>query len=142
MSSNPVPDFETSFGERLAQERSRLGLTQEALAKAAGISSRVVALYEAGGSDVRNNILERFADVGVDLAYLVYGREGQKPYDAALWEKVKVWAEHALVDRRGKPIPPGERLQRMIRAYRWVASAPNKAESRKRLENLEKSRAA
>lgn len=142
MSSAPVPDFESSFGERLAQERARLGLTQEALAKAAGITARAVALYEAGGSDVRNNILERFADAGVDLAFLMYGREGQKPYDAGLWERVKAWAEHALVDRRGKPIPPGERLQRMIRAYRWVASAPTKAESRKRLENLEKSLAA
>jgi transcriptional regulator with XRE-family HTH domain len=142
MSSELVPDFETSFGERLARERARLGLTQEALAQAAGITARAVALYEAGDSDVRNAILERFGECGVDLSYLVYGREGHKPYDAALWEKVKDWADRTLVDRRGRPIPPGERLQRMIRAYRWVSAAPTKAQSKKRLEDLDSSRAA
>lgn len=140
-SASDVPDFESTFGERLADERRRLGLTQEGLARAVDITTRAVVGYEAGTSTVREDILERLAEAGVDLAYLFYGK-GPKPYDPALYERVKRWAEQTCVDRRGKPIPKWEQLQRMIRAYRWIAASPTKDERNRRLAELPKSRAA
>ena len=62
-----------SFGQRLREERDRLGLSQVELAGHGGVGRTTQHIYE---SDVRVpdlNYLERLREVGVDLGYLVLG---------------------------------------------------------------------
>jgi transcriptional regulator with XRE-family HTH domain len=42
------PDLQTRFGERLREARHKAGLTQAALAEAAGLTQQYVAKIEAG----------------------------------------------------------------------------------------------
>lgn len=59
------------FSERLIQLRKDNGLSQIALAKEIGVSSRVYQTYEYGKSEPGMSKLVRIADVfGVSLDYL------------------------------------------------------------------------
>lgn len=64
----------TSFGRRLQEERTRLGLSQEDFAQIGGIKRTSQHLYE---KDVRSPDAEYLAKIsaaGVDIGYLVLGR--------------------------------------------------------------------
>lgn len=59
------------FSERLFQLRKDKGLSQIALAKEIGVSSRIYQTYEYGKSEPKMSNLVRIADVfGVSLDYL------------------------------------------------------------------------
>jgi transcriptional regulator with XRE-family HTH domain len=61
------------IGNRLKQERNRLGLTQDDLATHLGIAKRTLAGYEAGTSDIGATVLDRAGRLGFDVLYLVAG---------------------------------------------------------------------
>lgn len=71
------------FGERLREERLRLGLTQAEMAEAGGVKRTTQHIYE---SDIRTpdlSYLLRVRDAGADLHYLVFGqRRGAAGPDA------------------------------------------------------------
>lgn len=71
--------FDDSFHRRVATARSALGLTQEQLAKFAGIGRRQVAAYEAGTSKPRKDVLTNLAAaLGTTIEWLATGN-GQGP---------------------------------------------------------------
>ena len=62
-----------SFGQRLREERVRIGLSQTEMAEIGGVKRTTQHIYE---SDIRVpdlNYLERVRDAGADLSYLVLG---------------------------------------------------------------------
>ncbi|ENO98628.1 putative transcriptional regulator [Thauera phenylacetica B4P] len=61
------------FHERLAEERERLGLTQEEMAKAGGVAKRTYCNYENGDREPPSSFLGRLKEVGVDVGYLLLG---------------------------------------------------------------------
>lgn len=62
------------FGRRLFVERRRLGITQQALADAAGLSLDCVHKLEKGARTARLDTVAKLADaLGVDPAELVRG---------------------------------------------------------------------
>lgn len=67
--SNPIE----SFGQRLQEERDRLGLTQEELAQRADITRVSQARYETGTRIPDAEYLALVAAVGVDVGYLLTG---------------------------------------------------------------------
>jgi len=141
MSSGGPANLETSFSQRLISERERLGLSQEGLARLAGVSLRVLAGYELGRSAFKENVLLKLSHVGVDLPYLIDG-ERSDSFDPALFDRIKEWADDALFDPRGNPVPEWERLQRMVRAYRWTSATEKKKEREQRLSALPRWKAA
>ena len=63
-----------SFFDRLAQERKRLKLSQEAFGTAVGVTKGAQINYEKGVRAPKADYLERAMDAGVDVPYLLTGR--------------------------------------------------------------------
>lgn len=66
-----IPD---GFGARLREERERLGLSQAALASAAGVRRLAQGQYEKEHSSPSVRYLAAVAAAGVDLQYALFGR--------------------------------------------------------------------
>jgi transcriptional regulator with XRE-family HTH domain len=61
------------FGERLAEERKRLGLRQAEFAALVGTDVPKQSLYETGRRELRADYLARLADAKVDVVYVLTG---------------------------------------------------------------------
>ena len=62
------------FGERLAEERVRLGLSQAVMAQRGGVATRTYSNYEAGEREPGIAALANWYESGVDVLYVVTGR--------------------------------------------------------------------
>lgn len=65
------------FGNRLAEERKRLGLKQSEFAGLVGTDVPKQSLYETGKRDLRADYLARLAGAGVDVIYILTGRRSE-----------------------------------------------------------------
>lgn len=63
--------FSHLFGERLKEERVRLGLTQIGLAEKAGQSREMLGKYERGAAEPGASVLMALAAAGIDVLYLL-----------------------------------------------------------------------
>lgn len=63
-----------AFGERLLEERKRLGMNQEAVADRCDVTLRSQRNYEKGERHPDAAYLERLAAIGVDVLYVLTGR--------------------------------------------------------------------
>lgn len=88
-----------SFGERLREERLRIGLTQAEMAEIGGVKRTTQHIYE---SDVRTpdlTYLMLVRDAGADLSYLVHGyREGPQGADFLTLSRTALSNIYRLVD--------------------------------------------
>lgn len=67
-------------GARIRETRRRLGLTQEALAQAVGVSRSAVAQWETGrAGQLRGNLARIGAVLGVSVTYLMAGGDSDGP---------------------------------------------------------------
>ena len=62
-----------SFGERLREERQRLGLSQTALGSAAGVTKKTQILYESGERSPDGVYLTLVSETGADVLYILTG---------------------------------------------------------------------
>jgi len=68
--------MEIVFGQRLADERRRLGLKQDEMAEAIGITRSIYAAMEGGRSPLYVDRLVRFEEtVKVDIQYILTGKK-------------------------------------------------------------------
>jgi transcriptional regulator with XRE-family HTH domain len=63
-----------SFGERLAEERKRLGMKQAEFAALVGTDVPKQSLYENDRRELRADYLARLASAHCDIVYIVTGR--------------------------------------------------------------------
>ena len=61
-------------GKRLAEERKRLRLNQDAFAEQGGVKRAAQVNYEGGKRSPDTDYLERVAQIGVDVLYVITGR--------------------------------------------------------------------
>lgn len=61
-------------GQRLKEERKRLGLSQEEFAAIAGVTRRPYAEWETGKTSPKAEQLSALADKGVDVYYVLTGQ--------------------------------------------------------------------
>jgi transcriptional regulator with XRE-family HTH domain len=66
--------FQSLFGERLLNERDRLGLTQAQLATQSGLKREMIGRYERGAVMPGVGVLHTLGKHGIDVAYLLTGR--------------------------------------------------------------------
>ena len=66
----------TMLGQRFAEERNRLQLTQRALGAALGVGKNTVANYEAGHTSPRADDLLVMGRLGANVKYIVTGMRG------------------------------------------------------------------
>ncbi|BAP41312.1 putative uncharacterized protein [Pseudomonas sp. StFLB209] len=77
----------TSVGERLREERERLGLSQEDLASTGGVGRNTQGGYERGVRNPDTAYLVAVATLGVDVAFVL---TGFRPVSGLLPEEAKV----------------------------------------------------
>lgn len=62
-----------SIGERLREERDRLGRSQADLASVGGVGRRAQTYYESGERSPDAAYLGRVAEIGIDVQYVITG---------------------------------------------------------------------
>lgn len=62
-----------TFGARFREERRRLGLIQQEIADATGLSKRAMGTYERGVRSPDAELLMRLIDLGMDVCYVLTG---------------------------------------------------------------------
>ncbi|MGP9500250.1 XRE family transcriptional regulator [Halomonas sp. AOP43-D1-4] len=67
------------IGERLKEERERIGLSQTALAQIGGVGKTTQIKYEKGTSSPDSSYLSAVADEGVDIFYVLKGQRSGTP---------------------------------------------------------------
>lgn len=66
-----------SIGKRIRSERERLGISQEELRIACGISYRTQMAYELGESEPKVSYIVKFSELGADMNYIVTGNRAE-----------------------------------------------------------------
>jgi transcriptional regulator with XRE-family HTH domain len=61
------------IGQRIANERERLGLTQSELAEKMGLTREMWGRYERGLNPLKESAMERFEELGADSSYINTG---------------------------------------------------------------------
>jgi len=101
-------DQSVSIGERLREERNRLGLSQPVFAEAGGVTKKTQMLYESGERHPDALYMAAIAAAGADVLYIL---TGQRVGAAAPVAPLKP-DETALLDNyRNSP----EEQQRLLR---------------------------
>lgn len=94
-----------NIGERLREERTRLGQSQELLGEAGGVRKQAQLKYESGERSPDAAYLERVAAVGVDVLYVLTGeRAGSLPAGLSAEEQLLVESYRALPVARRKAV--------------------------------------
>ncbi|CAE6923617.1 HTH cro/C1-type domain-containing protein [Pseudomonas marincola] len=63
-----------AIGNRLQEERKRLGFNQDVFAQQVGVAKRTLAGYEGGSGDIGALVLAHAATLGLDVLYVVTGQ--------------------------------------------------------------------
>ncbi|MFB0936455.1 MAG: helix-turn-helix transcriptional regulator [Propionivibrio sp.] len=74
----PSQGIAPGFGQRLKEERQRLGLSQAQLGALAGIQPLTQLKYESEQSDPNVRYLSAIGSAGINLAYLLFGIQPQE----------------------------------------------------------------
>lgn len=109
MSSSPWKGgIPPGFGQRLKEERKRLGKTQAELAEAGGVRRLSQIQYESETTAPALRYLSGIATAGADLAYLLLGsRLGDAPLTPEQEERIDKKA-FALVEMYARTQPSGQ----------------------------------
>jgi transcriptional regulator with XRE-family HTH domain len=118
-----------TFGSRFREERRRLGLLQQEIADATGLSMRAIGTYERGVRSPDAEVLMRLVDLGMDVYYVLTGeRVGTRldldPMQRSLlddFERCTPQAQlelvkHAALMAKGVALPASSRPMRKPRA--------------------------
>ncbi|EDU0501367.1 helix-turn-helix transcriptional regulator [Salmonella enterica] len=70
--------MKTDIGQRLREERERLGFSQTAMSKVCGVAFRTYCDYEAGKSEPKASTLASLAEFGVDILFVLSGGKTPK----------------------------------------------------------------
>jgi|GEM_PF-728960 len=68
----------SAIGERLREERERVGISQTELGKIGGVVKKTQIDYEKGASAPNASYLAKVDEAGVDVLYVVTGRRGMQ----------------------------------------------------------------
>ncbi|MCE2927690.1 MAG: helix-turn-helix transcriptional regulator [Rickettsiales bacterium] len=123
-------DVDAHVGKRLRLRRTMMGLSQEAVAKAVGITFQQVQKYEKGSNAMNASRLYEFARfMNVPVAYFFDGLEG---YSGSATTTVQSgFAEEALAFEHRGQVSDRESLE-MMKAFKRIKEQP----IRKRLSDL------
>jgi transcriptional regulator with XRE-family HTH domain len=123
-------DIDTHVGKRLRMRRTILGLSQEAVAKAVGITFQQVQKYEKGTNAMNANRLYEFGQfMHVPVAYFFDGLE--RPGSATSGAPAELAEEPAAFDHNHKNVSDRESLE-MMKAFKRI----HQQVIRKRLADL------
>ncbi|MGS0740458.1 helix-turn-helix domain-containing protein [Glaciimonas sp. GG7] len=91
--------FNTSCGERLREERDRLGFTQQEMADQMGVRREMSSKYERGQAAPGGDALEAFSVAGGDVQYVL---TGQRSATALTPEEMELLSGYRGLDMRDR----------------------------------------
>lgn len=112
--------LDTSLGQRLREERIRVGRTQLELAEIGGVKRTTQHLYE---SDVRHpdlKYIERIGTAGIDVVYVAFGTRTPVATAQSLhlthhtFETAFLAVDEFAVDELGNPWPKEMRMRLLL----------------------------
>ncbi len=110
MSGNKLP---TGFGERLREERRRLGLSQAKFAEQVGIQRVTQHFYEKEHNPPNYKYFKEISELGVDLVYLFFNKKKDpSAMELSLDTLANIFTavEESGKDAKGNPYPFEEKL--------------------------------
>lgn len=116
--------FASGLGQRLRDERKRLGLTQVQLADHLGVSRRTILNHESEVFPVPLEVLNQLDQLGADCFYLLYGRrfaEFSVPLDKDLLERILGQAKVQCLDQSGKKLSHSRFAEFIAETYSTLA---------------------
>jgi len=117
------PEVRQQIGQRLLEERARLGLTQQALADAIGAPRVSFVKYEAGQSSPAAETLVALEGAGVDVRYVLTGlRQAPSGVDRERFRRAFLEVDRQVRSNREK-LSTEERLALAWRIYDAYQSA-------------------
>lgn len=117
------PEVRQQIGQRLLEERGRLGLTQQALADAIGAPRVSFVKYEAGQSSPAAETLVSLELAGVDVRYVLTGlRQAPNGVDRERFRRAYLEVDRQARGNREK-LSTDERLSLAWRIYDAYCSA-------------------
>ena len=98
-----VMDENNNIAERFSEERSRLEISQDDLAKLCGITRNTIYKYENGKAYPKADVLAAFMKAGADVYYILLGRRVDEPQPVMLApDEVSVVHGYRASDAAGK----------------------------------------
>lgn len=97
------------IGERLRQERERLGANQTDFAAKAGVSKNTQYNYEKGERSPDADYLSAVAAMGVDVLYVVTAERKPQPADSITAEDSQLLDQYHRLNERDR-----EAVQRLV----------------------------
>ena len=102
-----------SLGRRLQEERARLGLSQEEMARAGGIARTSQHLYESNARSPNAEYLMKLLVAGADVSYLITGHPTSHALGGAGVSIAKALSAYreveAFVREQAEEVSPEER---------------------------------
>lgn len=94
--------FGAHVGERLREERDRLGMSQQDLSDLAAIRREMLSRYERGAAEPGAGVLMSLAGVGVDILYVLTGGRTPKGASALAPDESALLDDYKRADEGGK----------------------------------------
>ena len=91
-----------SIGERLREERQRLGLSQPAFGEIGGVTKKTQLLYEVGERQPDTLYLAAIEEAGVDVLYVLTGKRERLTAPAITAEERQLLDRYAAADEAGR----------------------------------------
>jgi transcriptional regulator with XRE-family HTH domain len=102
-----------TFGQRLAEERERIGRTQEQLGVLVGASKRSVIDWEGDEASPKAVYLEKMAPEGIDVLYLLTGQRSSPAQDWLTPRQRALLEYYDAADEAGKRFIEGAAMRAM-----------------------------
>ncbi|EPL07397.1 helix-turn-helix transcriptional regulator [Pseudomonas sp. FP1911] len=101
-----------TMGERLKEERQRIGANQTVLAEKCGVTKNTQLAYEKGDRNPDTAYLAAAAGVGVDVLYVITGQRLPVPEGALSGEEMEMVEHVRALDDEDKGA-----VKRLLRAF-------------------------
>ena len=105
-----------TIGDRLKEERQRIGLNQTLMAEKCGVTKNTQLAYEKGERNPDTAYLAHAAPLGVDLLYVVIGERKPRPTDSISGDVAKFLEVYQQVSETDRDL-----LFRMAAAFAKAA---------------------
>lgn len=101
-----------TMGERLKEERQRIGMNQTVLAEKCGVTKNTQLAYEKGDRNPDTSYLAAAAAQGVDVLYLITGQRLPVSEDVLSGEEMEIVDHLRALDAEDKAA-----VKRLLRAF-------------------------
>lgn len=126
-----------NIGERLKEERERLGLSQIALAERCNVTPRSIRNYERGERQPDAAFLNCLSQIGADILYIVAGRREQSlPMDDIDRLTTAIRLVEAWIEAHDVELEPKKKAEVVALAYEMLADRKGGEEKVERMLRL------